>query len=257
MKVTVLVENTAADGLQAEHGLSLFVEGQENCFLFDMGQTDLFARNADALGIDLNTAAFAVLSHGHYDHGGGIRTFFVRNDHARVYMSRHAFEPHYNDSEKYIGLDTGLMDSDRIVFVEEEKVIRPGCTLLNPLSAEKTEDTGSSGLTLLEDGIRKPDDFRHEQYLLIEENGKRILFSGCSHRGILNIMHWYHPDVLIGGFHLFRHPIDASLASCADALNAYPGTYYTCHCTGTGQYRFLKERMDRLHYIHTGDTITI
>ena len=122
----------------------------------------------------------------------------------------------------------------------------PGCTLLNPLSAEKTEDTGSSGLTLLEDGIRKPDDFRHEQYLLIEENGKRILFSGCSHRGILNIMHWYHPDVLIGGFHLFRHPIDASLASCADALNAYPGTYYTCHCTGTGQYSFLKERMEHL-----------
>ena len=102
MKVTVLVENTTADGLQAEHGLSLFVEAQGTRFLFDMGQTDLFARNADALGIDLNTAAFAVLSHGHYDHGGGIRTFFARNDHARVYMSRHAFEPHYNDSEKYI-----------------------------------------------------------------------------------------------------------------------------------------------------------
>ena len=68
MKITALVENTSDCGLPAEHGLSLFVETNGIRFLFDMGQTNLFARNAEALGIDLDTADFAVLSHGHYPH---------------------------------------------------------------------------------------------------------------------------------------------------------------------------------------------
>ena len=103
----------------------------------------------------------------------------------------------------------------------------------------------------------QPEDFRHEQYLLAEENGKRILFSGCSHRGILNIMHWFQPDVLIGGFHLSKLPLDETLASFADRLNTYPTTYYTCHCTGTEQYRFMQSRMKNLHYISAGDSITL
>ena len=83
MRITALLENTSACGLPVEHGLSLFVEMENGCrFLFDMGQSDLFSRNALALGIDLNTADFAVLSHGHYDHGGGLSIFLKLNDHA-------------------------------------------------------------------------------------------------------------------------------------------------------------------------------
>ena len=108
MKITALIENTSARGLPTEHGLSLFVETAEHKFLFDMGQTDLFARNAETLGVDLSKVDFAVLSHGHYDHGGGLNTFLALNDHAPVYMSRYAFEPHYNGTEKNIGLDQGL-----------------------------------------------------------------------------------------------------------------------------------------------------
>ena len=84
MKITALIENTSARGLPTEHGLSLFVETAERKFLFDMGQTDLFARNAETLGIDLTTVDFAVLSHGHYDHGGGLKAFLALNDHAPV-----------------------------------------------------------------------------------------------------------------------------------------------------------------------------
>ena len=180
MKITALLENTSACGLPVEHGLSLFVETDACRFLFDMGQTDLFARNAEALGIDLNTADFAVLSHGHYDHGGGLSTFLKLNDHAPVYMSCHAFEPHYNGTEKYIGLEPSLQASGRIVYVDEEKEIAPGLTLYNRPDAVKVMDFGSCGLNVVQDGVMQPEDFRHEQYLLAEENGKRILFSGCS-----------------------------------------------------------------------------
>ena len=258
MRITALLENTSACGLPVEHGLSLFVEIENGCrFLFDMGQTDLFSRNALALGIDLNTVDFAVLSHGHYDHGGGLATFLKLNNHAPVYMSRHAFEPHFNGTEKYIGLDPSLQASERIVYVDEEKEIAPGLKLYNRQDAVKVMDSGSCGLNMVQDGKLQPEDFRHEQYLLAEENGKRILFSGCSHRGILNIMHWFQPDVLIGGFHLSKLPLDEALSSFADRLNTYPTTYYTCHCTGTEQYRFMQARMKNLHYLSAGENITL
>ena len=257
MKITALVENTPGRGLPAEHGLSLFVESGSTRFLFDMGQTDLFARNADALGVNLDTADFAVLSHGHYDHGGGLKTFLSLNSHAPVYLSRYAFEPHYNGTEKYIGLDPALRESDRLVYVDTEKTITGGFTLYNCPDAPKIMDFGSSGLNTVRDGCLQPEDFRHEHYLLAEENGKRILFSGCSHRGILNIMHWFHPDILIGGFHMSKLPTNETLAGYARELNTYPSVCYTCHCTGMEQYRFMKDYMDRLHYLRTGDCIEI
>ena len=257
MKITALIENTSACDLPTEHGLSLFVETAEVKFLFDMGQTDLFVRNAETLGIGLTTADFAVLSHGHYDHGGGLNTFLALNDHAPVYISRYAFEPHYNGTEKYIGLDQDLKTSHRLVFVDEEMRIAEGITVYGCHHAPKTMDFGSCGLNMIQDGRMTEDDFRHEQYLLVEENGSRILFSGCSHRGILNIMRWFRPDILIGGFHLSKLPLDETLAGYAKALNAYPTVFYTGHCTGTAQYQFMKERMKNLHYLSTGESIVI
>ena len=109
----------------------------------------------------------------------------------------------------------------------------------------------------IRDGRLIPEDFRHEQYLLVEENGRRILFSGCSHRGVVNLTRRFRPDVLIGGFHFFRLPLDTALAASAAALDAWPATYYTCHCTGEAQYAFLKERMKNLHYLSTGDVVVL
>lgn len=101
------------------------------------------------------------------------------------------------------------------------------------------------------------DDFRHEQYLLVEEKGKKILFSDCSHRGILNIMNWFHPDILIGGFHLSRFPMDEKLAGIAKELDSYAAAYYTGHCTGPEQYQFMKKSMTNLHYLSTGESIVL
>lgn len=257
MRITVLAENTPARGLPAEHGLSLFVETEERRFLFDMGRTDLFARNAGALGIDLNTAEFAVLSHGHNDHGGGLETFLARNDHAPVYLSPYAFEPHFNAADRDIGLDPALRDRDRLVFADGETPIAPGITLYSCRDWPKLADFGAGGLQRMEDGVLKPEDFRHEQYLLAEEGGRRVLFSGCSHRGILNIAHWFRPDVLVGGFHFFRLPLDETLAGYARALDALPTVWYTCHCTGTEQFAFLRERMGSLHGLRTGDSVVL
>ena len=257
MQITALTENTSACRLPVEHGLSLFVDMGDRRFLFDMGQTGRFAENARALGVDLGTADFAVLSHGHYDHGGGLATFLALNDRAPVYMSRRAFEPHYNASDAYIGLDGGLKGSPRLVYVDDSLEIAPGVTLINAGQVPLFGDFGAFGLKVSRQGRLQPDDFLHEQYLLIERDGRRVLFSGCSHRGILNIARRFRPDVLIGGFHLFKLPVGEALDGYADALEAAKATYYTCHCTGTEQYEYMKRRMTRLHYISAGDTVEV
>lgn len=262
MKITVLAENTACrEDLTCEHGLSLLLETGGYRILFDAGQTDAFAKNADNLGIDLGSVDFAVLSHGHYDHGGGLSCFLERNSTAPVYVNREAFGGHYNGTEKYIGLDPTLRGHPRLILTDSVLNLAPGITLHPGSALPCPQAIQSHGLTLLESGRFHPDTFRHEQYLRIEEGGKVFLISGCSHKGILNIAGHFRPDVLIGGFHFMKLDpgTDAdALSRAARGLLEYPTTYYTGHCTGLSQYAFLKEQMGhRLQALSTGTVIEL
>ena len=254
MKIVMLMENTSCrEDLTCEHGLSLYIETEKQKILFDAGQSVAFAENAEKLGVDLETVDFAVLSHGHYDHGGGLGRFLQINQTAPVYVSSHAFEPHYSRNG-YIGLDLSLESNERIVFVSQDIKMAEGVTLYQ-LGCEPMD---TAGLEMEENGIRMPDDFRHEQYLMIEEQGKRILISGCSHKGILNIMEAFRPDILVGGFHFMKITDTTWLKAAAEKLLAYDTIYYTGHCTGQTQYDYLKGIMgDQLHYLATGTVLEL
>jgi len=258
MEITALLENTTkrADML-TEHGLSLYIKTGTHRILFDMGQSDFFLQNARTLGIDLSGVDIAVLSHGHYDHGGGCSAFFSVNDTAPVYCSRYSFEPHYNAVERYIGLDPSLAASDRFIFTEDTLTIAPGITLYSCNDRVRPYGTDCAGLSVRREEKLIPEDFRHEQYLLIEEEGNRILISGCSHKGILNIMEWFAPDVLVGGFHFMKTEPGETLTRAAKKLNQYPTRYYTGHCTGELQYTYLKKYMTGLHSLSCGKTVVI
>ena len=258
MKITSLLENTTARAdMLVEHGLSLYIETESHRILFDMGQTDLFYENAITLGIDLATVDIAILSHGHYDHGGGLRKFLEINSHAPVYIHKDAFLPHYNGTEKYIGLDPALQDHPQIVFTNDEYRISDALTLFSCNNRVKGHPTIPSGLTEKAGGVFLPDDFRHEQYLRMEENGKQVLISGCSHKGILDITEWFKPDVLIGGFHYSKLPLDEALAEAAKSLAAHLTVFFTCHCTGCAQYEFMRQYIPSLHYLSCGQTISV
>lgn len=260
MRIVTLLENTACSSeLAAEHGLSLYIETGEHRILFDAGQTDLFAQNARKLGIDLSRVDLAVLSHGHYDHGGGLAHFLSCNSRAPVYMNHAAFEPHYHGSRRSIGLDPQLRSSDRLIFVGDRQEIAPGITLYSCNDRPVICPIDPSGLTMGTDKGFQDEDFRHEQYLLIREGEKRILLSGCSHKGILNIAHWFSPDVLVGGFHFSGlDPRGEALEKAARTLLSYPTVYYTGHCTGQAQFEAMKAIMGRrLHYIRSGTILDI
>ena len=121
---------------------------------------------------------------------------------------------------------------------------------------ERPNDKGSFGLSKLVNQEYIPDKFSHEQYLLIEEDDKKVLISGCSHKGILDIVSWFKTDVLIGGFHYSKIEDEAELKQAAEILNSYNTIYYTCHCTGIKQYEIMKKFMPKLNYISCGDKIT-
>jgi len=255
MKIVTLMENTACrEDVCFEHGLSLYLETQSHRILFDAGQSAAFADNAQTLGVDLKQVDFAVLSHGHYDHSGGLGKFLEINEAAPVYVSRWAFEPHWESDGRYVGVDPSLEVNPRIRYVAEKTELAEGITLLRM----DTAPMDTAGLLVEENGVRVPDDFRHEQYLLIEEQGKRILISGCSHKGILNIMDAFRPDILIGGFHFMKITEEEKLAEAAKKLLTFDTVYYTGHCTGQKQYDYLKTVMgDKLHYVSTGTVLQL
>ena len=259
MKITVLMENTACrEDLTAEHGLSLYIEACGKKILFDSGSSAAFADNAEKLGVDLSKVDLMILSHGHYDHGGGIRRFLELNKTAPVYLHRRAFARCHAATGLYIGLDRTLKGCDRLHFTEGKVQLAPGLTLFDCNRRKRHVPVAPYGLVVRRGGGMQPDSFSHEQYLLIEEAGKRICISGCSHKGIENIVKWFQPDVLVGGFHFMRLEDEGILGKKAAALLESTAVFYTGHCTGEMQYGVLKEKMGaRLHRIQTGSALEV
>ena len=263
MRIVTLMENTSlCDDLLCEHGLSLYIETGNQHILFDTGQSGAFADNAEKMGVDLRKIDYVVLSHGHYDHGGGLSRFFEVNKTAPVYLRKQAFSRCYNAKNQYIGLDPALCAAARLRYVDDFLELAEGITLHGGDGLREFFPAESFGLSVLKDGKLEKDRFSHEQYLVIRENGKTVCVSGCSHRGIRNIVRWFRPDVLIGGFHFMKLDPDTSdavvLEQAATELLSYPTVYYTGHCTGEKQFAFLKERMgSKLHALSTGTCLTL
>ena len=260
MKLVTLIENTTSrEDLIPEHGLSLYIEANGKKILFDAGESGAFADNAEKLGVDLRGVDIAILSHGHSDHCGGLLRFMKINPAAPVWVRPEALGSYHNSSGNCISLDPELKMSSRLRHADHEEKIGEGLTLFSCNHREKLVPVDPAGLTVCRKGICEPDDFLHEQYLLIEEGDKRILISGCSHKGIVNIAAWFSPDVLVGGFHYMRvDPRDPKLTDAAKTLLSHDTVYYTGHCTGVEQYEVMKKIMaDKLQNLSTGEEIIL
>jgi 7,8-dihydropterin-6-yl-methyl-4-(beta-D-ribofuranosyl)aminobenzene 5'-phosphate synthase len=274
MIVKTLSENTAvSDEFKNEHGLSLYIETEKHKLLFDLGASAIFVENAYKLDVDLAEVDLVIISHGHYDHGGGLRAFLHLNDKAKIFLSRKAFGRYYSNrpggEKAYIGLDVGLIKSDRFIFTMDRFVIDDELELFSNVEGMRFYPSGNRGLLMESGASLLPDDFAHEQNLVIREGGKTLLAAGCAHRGIVNIIdHMINakmslPHHVIGGFHLYsrpagRHEEPTIIRQIGEYLKNTGAKYYTCHCTGPEPFKILKEIMgEHIQYLAAGSQLTI
>jgi len=277
MKITCLLENTTArKDLTPKHGLSLFIETLDHTLLFDMGPDGTFLDNARCLGIDPAKTDTAFISHGHYDHGGGIPWFQKINKTARIFMTQKAMGKFYamapGSAPRYIGLDHGAINPEKCEFITTDHGVSDSLHLFTGFSSSGFIPRGNNVLYAQSSDKKKEiDGFSHELALLIRENKNTVLVTGCSHSGIGNMLATVLDrtglekiDMVIGGFHLYN-PVarltesNERLDSLARELCLHPATrFYTGHCTGPDAPAYLNKRIkNKLFTISTGDQIGI
>jgi 7,8-dihydropterin-6-yl-methyl-4-(beta-D-ribofuranosyl)aminobenzene 5'-phosphate synthase len=279
MRITVLVDNREdpqGRGSVAEHGLSLLVDVGSGSFLFDTGATARFLENARRLGRRIEDVPCAAISHGHYDHGGGLRAFLEANARARVFVRHGTFDEHFarQDDGGYrsIGLEQDLFERnrDRFALVDETAEVLPGVWLLGDIRGGQPLPRDTGRFFLRDGGGYRPDDFSHEMIAILRDERGLVVLSGCSHRGALNALETAERRfpgepirALIGGFHLLD-PAPGKLAEpeeevarigrlllMRDGLRVWTG-----HCTGSQAVSILQRELgDRMTVLSTGQVI--
>ncbi|MCU0858566.1 MAG: MBL fold metallo-hydrolase [Pontiellaceae bacterium] len=245
--ITVLVENTAGGrGLIAEHGLSFLIDTGRNKILFDTGQGLALRYNVDQLRIDLKTVDAVVLSHGHYDHTGGLAFALNRMNSPRVYAHPQAFNPKYARNPDGTGREIGIAARDKItagelakvVSVENKTEISPGFYLTGPIPRTTDfEDTG--GAFFKDPECRIPDDLPDDQAAFIETKDGTVVILGCAHSGVINTLRYIHSltgsrpiHTVIGGMHLLNASQTRMDQTIAELRRFNIRQLFPCHCTG-------------------------
>ena len=275
MKVVILMENsTCRDTVACAHGLSMYIETDMHKILFDMGPDAQFIDNAKALGVDLTQVDIAFLSHAHNDHCGGLEAFLKLNDRAKVYMQKAVWGQYYVVTPSkcaYIGMDAVLKNyEDRFVLCDGVQKLDEELTVFSAVPGRELWSGANDTLRekIGEDYPR--DTFRHEQDLLVTENGKTALFAGCAHCGIVNILKSAEdvlvraPDAVFAGFHLYNPSLgksepDELVDAVGEKLRGDKvAHYFTGHCTGKEAYERLKRKLgDRLGEMPAGSDFTV
>ena len=259
MRAVILVDNLSNCGLEAEWGLAVYIEYEGHKLLLDTGAGPLFAKNADALGIDLSAVEFGVLSHAHYDHADGMAEFFRRNSHAPFYLREDCGEDCYDREAdgglKYIGIRRGLLKAhaDRIIYLRHRFSPLPGVTLLPHTAPNLMAKGVKAHMYRQTQCCMVPDDFGHEQSLIFETEQGITVFNSCCHAGadlIVTEAANAFPDrpsyAIVGGFHLYDTPPEEIRAFAGRLRDTGVKHIITGHCTGQKGFDILKEELGDL-----------
>jgi 7,8-dihydropterin-6-yl-methyl-4-(beta-D-ribofuranosyl)aminobenzene 5'-phosphate synthase len=271
MRVVVLADNRAVDaGFGAEHGLSIYLETESYKCLLDVGASDLFARNAKLMNIDISDVDYLFISHGHADHIGGLPAFLEINQKAIIVLSSQIFNREFYSSRKSlrkISFDFEFNTiKERLIAVDEKALFEEEIVVLKSEIREHPLPKANKTLFKSQEMGLINDDFDHELIITVGKDN-RFVFTGCGHSGLLNIMDSVTAEeggqiaCVMGGFHLLDSQNNMEFETEEEVIklgqklkSRFPTTrFITGHCTGDHAFSHLKSILvDQLAQFYAG-----
>lgn len=253
--ITVLVDNVAAEGLAFEHGFSAWLEIAGRRLLFDTGQGTALEGNADKLGIDLRTADMLVLSHGHYDHTGGLPLVIGRAPAVEIYAHPAVTGPRYAiraGIAKTVAMPAAARAALEgrtagVSWVTGPLELTAGVGVTGPIPRiTDYEDTG--GPFFVDEEGRQADLIPDDLALWVRADAGLVVVVGCSHAGLVNTLHHAlrlsgetRLHAVLGGFHLGEASETRLARTTGELRQLDPDLIVPCHCTGN----VAAERLER------------
>jgi len=273
VRITILCDNTAASiGLIGEHGFSALIEQDNKKVLFDTGQGVGLVHNADLLGVDLTGITEVVLSHGHYDHTGGLKDLLLQTRGTRITAHPHIFQPKYarrNGVMRYIGIPFSQEAIEgwggELRFSEEAVEIAPGIITTGAVPRLIPFEGGDQDLLVKTEKGYVEDELLDDLSLVVETPHGAVVLLGCAHAGLINTLthvkaltgkdsfHW-----VLGGTHLgFYGP--ERLDEVIGELRSFSiDNIGVSHCTGLfAGARLAQEMGQRFRFCTVGTVIEV
>jgi len=273
--ITTLSENTAGmDGFLGEWGLSILVESDEAKILFDTGQSVSTVHNANLLGVDLSQIDKIVLSHGHFDHTGGLRQVLGKIGreieviaHPDIWQAKYATRQ--GEETRYIGIPFSRSELERL-GAHFQLTAAPVAITDNIMTSGEVPmvtdyEEIEPFLVVKEDGGFRPDTFRDDQALIIKTRPGLVVVLGCAHRGIINTL--YHAqqfsgvskiDTVVGGCHLMNAAEERIWQTIAALKELGVGRLGVCHCTGLAASAIMAQEFgDRFFFNNAGTVLNL
>lgn len=274
VSVKIILENSdSIDKQPGKHGVAIQILFNGTIILYDFGPKGCLSKYCKRANVALETFDFAVLSHSHVDHGGGLSEFLKNNSTSKVYCMDGLHENIFAKVLGIINLKVGInprnIDDSRIICLKETTEIKKNIYLVK-LSEYKNKSRLNTDLRERINGVYSQDTFRHESALVIDDNNELVVFSSCSHHGVSNIISdikAQFPEkkirAFVGGFHMGNpinnqhEPIEYILYEAEQMINSN-ATFYTGHCTGEFAFAALKSKMkEKLIRIRTKMSIEV